>query len=445
MMRFLPLFISNRIKNRPTLQKIIANTSWLFFGKIFRLGINLLVGVLLARYLGPEQFGMLNYSIAFVALFGVIATMGLNEIVVRDLVIKPEDANTLLGTTFLLQFFAGILAFLVAIVAINFIRPNDESVKLMVAILGFVLVFKSADVIRYWFESRVTSKYVVWVENSVLLLIASVKIYLIVDNAPLMNFVWAAFAEGFLIGLCLLLIYVSRGGILSNWKPKYNQAIMLLKNSWPLILSGLAIMIYMRIDQIMLGQMVGDEFVGIYTVAVNVSEAFYFIPIAIVASVFPAIIEAKKANRTLYYQQLQRLYDLMTLIALMVVIPMTFFSDELISLLFGQSYFDAGNILAIHIWAGIFVFLGVASGKWLVVEELQKYVLYRTAFGAIVNIVLNLVLIPKYGMQGAAIATVISQFVSVFSIFVIQRTRISGFMMINSFYIYKSARRIINA
>ena len=149
LMRFLPAFIKNRIQHRPDLHKIFSNTGWLFCDKILRMGINLLLGIMLARYLGPEQFGLLSFTIAFVSLFSVIATFGLNEIVVRDLVNKPDETNTLLGTAFVIQLIGGLLAFLLAIGTISVTRPEDELAKVMVAILGFALVFKSADVVKY--------------------------------------------------------------------------------------------------------------------------------------------------------------------------------------------------------------------------------------------------------------------------------------------------------
>jgi PST family polysaccharide transporter len=158
----------------------------------------------------------------------------------------------------------------------------------------------------------------------------------------------------------------------------------------------------------MLGQMLGDESVGIYSAAVKISEVWYFIPMTIVASVFPSIIEAKKQNETLYYDRLQKLYDIMVLVALALAILMTFLSDWVVTLLFGKAYLEAGTVLSIHIWAGIFVFLGVASGKWFLIEGLQRFTFYRTLFGAVVNVGLNMLMIPKFGVTGAAYATVIS-------------------------------------
>lgn len=413
-LKLIPSGLRARIEHRPHLLKAMSNTGWLFGDQMLRMAVGLLVGVWIARYLGPEQFGLLSYAMAFVALFGAIASLGLNGIVVRDLVKDPSGANATLGTAFALQFIGGFMAFGLAIATIGLARPDDSLSRLVVAVLGFVMVFKCTEVVKYWFESLVQSKYTVWVENGAFMAFAAVKVGLILANASLMSFVWAVFAEGLLVAAGLLGMYGWRGGRLLAWQGHYQRAKILLKDSWPLILSGLAIMVYMRIDQIMLGQMLGDEAVGIYSAAVRISEVWYFVPMAIVASVFPAIIEAKKQSESLYYERLQKLYDLMTLLALGVALSMTLMSDWLMAMLYGDNYFGAGTVLALHVWTGLFVFMGVASGRWYLSENLQKLAFARTLLGAFINVVANVLLIPKYGVQGAAIGTLLSQMAAAF-------------------------------
>ena len=401
-------FLHNSMKQRPNLQKIVENISWLFFDRILRMGVGLIVGVWVARYLGPSQYGLLNFALAFVTLFMAIAMLGINSIVVRDIVKQPACANETLGTALVMQLFGGIAALLLAVVAIAWLRPEDESVKLMVAVLGSVMVFKATEVVKYWFESQVLSKYTVWVENAVFLVVAGVKAAMIILQAPLMAFVWVIFSEAALVAVGLIAVFVWVGGSFFKWQARFDRAKSLLKDSWPMILSGLAILIYMRIDQIMLGQMIGDEEVGIYSAAVRISEVWYFIPAAIVASVFPAIIEAKKQSESLYYQRLQKLYDLMVIMAVGIALPMTFLSDWLIALLFGQAYAKAGTVLAVHIWGAIFVFFGTAWSRWMIIEGFQSTMLKINLMSLVANLLLNLILIPRYGAVGAAIATAIS-------------------------------------
>jgi O-antigen/teichoic acid export membrane protein len=289
-----PAYIRRRIAHRPNLVKIVDNIGWLFLDRVLRIAMGLFVGIWVARYLGPEQFGLLNYATAFVAMFGSIATLGLNGIVVRDLVKDPQASPVTLGTAFILQLFGGIVAFATIVTTVIWLRPEDAMTRTVVAIIACTLIFKSSDVIKYWYESQVASRYSVIVENSVFLLIAAVKVAMIFAQAPLIAFVWAVLAETALVCLGLFTMYVIRERGLSDWTLRLDRAKSLLQDSWPLILSGIAVMIYMRVDQLMLKEMAGAEAVGIYSAALRISEAWYTVPTLVTASLFPSIIESKR-------------------------------------------------------------------------------------------------------------------------------------------------------
>lgn len=404
------------------------------------MGVGLLVGVWLARYLGPEQFGQFNYALAFVLIFGAVAGLGLNGIVVRDIVREPATSSTTLGTAFLLQFIGGLIAVALVVGTIAWLRPDDSLTKTMVAILGMGLVFKSTDVVKYWFESQLQSRYTVWVENGVFIIMAIVKVVMILLQAPLLAFVWLTLAEAVLVGGGLLLIYANRGGQLGTWRPDISRAKRLLADCWPLIFSSLAVTIYLRIDQIMLAEMVDDHAVGVYSAAVRISEIWYFIPMAIVGSILPSVINAKNTSQAIYEDRLQKLYDLLVLLALAIAIPMTVLSDNIVVALYGKAYIDAGTILSINIWAGVFVFLGTACGVYTNIENLPRYSLIQTFLGMLTNIILNILMIPIWGMEGAAIATVISYAVAAFSALLFLRTRRNGFLMLRSLNVFKRNR-----
>lgn len=443
LLKYMPRFLRAKIEHRPELLKILNNIGWLFIDKVLRMGVGLLVGVWVARYLGPEQYGLLNYAMAFVGLFGAIATLGLQGIIVRDLVMHPNEVGSTLGTGFVLRLLGGLLAYLFIILIISYLRPDDTLAKIIVAILGFTLIIKASEVVKYWYEAQVQSKFVVWIENGVFLIMAIVKIIMILLHAPLMAFVLIALVNALLVAIILLIVYRLKVSRLKYWKPSFSRAKELLQDSWPLILAGLAVAVYMKIDQIMLGQMVGDEAVGIYSAAVRISEVWYLIPMAIVGSVYPSIIEAKKKSEKLYYQRLQKIYNLMTLIALSIALPMTFLSSWIIKLLFGAVYAPAGPVLAIHIWAALFVFLGVASGKWFLTENRQLLTFQRTLLGAVVNVILNIFVIPKYGAIGAAYTTVIAYAMAGFFSDVLQKeTRPMFIMKLKSFNIYSTIQSI---
>lgn len=392
--------------------KYFKNTSWLFGEKILRMIVGLFVGIWVARYLGPEQFGLFSYAASFVGLFAVFATLGLDGIVVRELVKDENYRDELLGTAFWLKLFGafGVLGFLA--IAINF-TSNDTGTNILIFIIASATIFQSFNVVDFYFQSKVMSKYVVYANIISLFISSIVKIVLILNEAPFITFAWVVLFDSFILALGFIYFFFKKSNFnIRSLIFKKEIALNLLKDSWPLILSGIVISIYMKIDQIMIKEMLGSEAVGQYAAAVRLSEAWYFIPTVIATSLFPAIINAKKISEKLYYARFQKLYDLMVWMAIAIAIPMTFMSDWIVELLYGEQYNQAGGVLMIHIWAGIFVFLGVASGKWLLSENLQLYSFYRALAGAVINIILNYTLIPIYGIYGAAFATLIAQAVA---------------------------------
>jgi PST family polysaccharide transporter len=431
--RLLPHFIYKRLEGRNNLLRILNNTSWLFADRILRMGVGLFVGVWIARYLGPEQFGIYNYAIAFVALFGALATLGLDGIVVRDIVRSPSSKGEILGTAFMLKLCGGILTLLFTLGSIYFLRPNDSLTRWLVGIIAAGTIFQAFDTIDFWFQSQIQSKFTVYAKNAAFLLITFIKLALIITKAQLIAFAWAASLEVIIGAFGLVVIYHTNGYSFRTWCVTSLHAKKLLKDSWPLIISGVAIMIYVKIDLIMLGEIIGNKAVGIYSAATRISEVWYFIPTAIVSSMSPLIIETKRLNETLYYHWLQKTFNIMAVLAYSIAVPMTFLSNYLILTLYGPSFNEAGTILAIHIWSGLFVFLGVARGVWIITEGFTKIALITTTSGAVANILLNFYLIPKYGPVGAAIATLISYgFSDYFMFILIPNFRKIGKLMTNA-------------
>jgi polysaccharide transporter, PST family len=399
----------SKLKSRSKLRAIIANTGWLFADRILRMGASLVIGVWLARYLGVQQYGLFNYALAFVTLFSPIFTLGLDDVVVRHLLRESSNKEEILGTTFWLKFLGGISSVLLAVITLFFLG-EDETLKIwLVAILAMAGVFRATDTVELWFQSQVQSKYAVIAKNLAFLLNSLIKIALILTKAPLLAFAWITLAEFGMSAIGLLIVYQIKTSSLLSWRWNFAEAKTLLKDSLPLIFSGFAILIFMKIDQVMLGQMIGNSEVGVYSAAVRISEIWYFIPGAIVSSVAPSIYAAKEKSESLYYQRIGQLLSLMTCMSLAIALPMTFLSDKIIMVMFGSGYAEAGPILAVHIWTSLFVFMGLATSPWFIAEGLNHVSLGKTLFGAILNIILNFLLIPKYAGLGAAIATIISQ------------------------------------
>jgi PST family polysaccharide transporter len=392
----------------PNLRKILSNASWLITERVLRMAVGFFMLAWIARYLGADQFGLLNYAISLVTIFITIAHLGLNHFVLRDSVSEPFSKDEILGTAFLLRLSSGIGSFLLTTGIIFLLRPDDQLGRLVVIIIAASLLLQEFNIIDYWFQSQVQAKYAVSARNTAFILMTLVRIALLQTKAPLVAFALAYSVESALTVLCLVIAYQRSGQKIQAWHGKWMRAKSLMKVSWPLIFSNLAIMVYLYIDQVMLGQLADNKAVGIYAAAVRLSESWPFMATAIVSSMAPSIIAAKKVDEKIYYEKIQKVCNLLILAVYCIAIPMTFFSTPLVVLVFGQDYATAGIILSIHIWSSVFVFLGYVKEVWIATEELTGYALLASISGAVMNIVLNFWLIPKYEGLGAAIATVIS-------------------------------------
>ncbi len=320
-------------KLSPTLKKIIGNTGWLFFDKVFRMGIGIVVWVWIARYLGPDNFGLFNYAIAFVALLTPIATLGLDNLVIREIVKNKDARYEILGSAFAMRIAGGILTVLLAIGLIALIRPGEMLTLWLVGIIATGTIFQSFDVIDFWFQSEVKSKFTVMAKNSAFTISAIVKVILIKMQAPLIDFAWISFIEIVIGAIGLLFFYLKENNEISEWKISISRMKRLLNESIPLLVSNAAILLYMKVDILLLGQMKGETAVGYYSAATKISEAFYFISMIIAGSVFPVII----GNEELYFKRLKKLLDVTTALAYAIIIPIFLLSNTII-LVFGSQY-----------------------------------------------------------------------------------------------------------
>jgi len=445
LLKISPEFIRGKIGENKGLRKILDNINWLTFENIFKLLIGLFVYAWIARSLGPEQFGLMNYSLAFVTLFLTFSTLGLDGIVIRNIVSNPKKKREFLGSAFFLKILGSILMILFSIIIIYLLEPNNKTLFLFVFIIALGYIFKSFDVIDLWFKSQVEAKYPVYSRIIALIIITLLKISFILLKAPLIAFIYMFSLDFLIVSLLFVYFYYKKTKIsLLQWRVRLNTIKDLLKDSWPLILSGMAIMLYMRIDQVMIGHMLGQFELGIYSAAVKLSEAWYFMPIIITSSVFPAIINARKKSKELYIKRMQILYDSFTWFTILVAVIVTLLSPFIINILYGQEYARASTVLSILIFSGIFTFLGVASSNYLIAENLTKISFYITTIGVVINILLNIMLIPLYGINGAAVATLISySFAAYISNLFFKKSRIVFMMQTKSFNIIRIMRSLL--
>jgi len=430
----LPSSVRAHVQNEDGLNRIAGNIAWLALDYALRLGVSFFVLVWLARHLGPSHFGIYSYALALVTLLSAIATLGLNNIVIRDIVKTPEHKEKILGSACILKLAAGILTILLALGIVHIAKHGENNTVLrgVVAIISVGFIFRSLDVIDFWFQSQVLSKCTVIARTSAGLILNTARVVFILRGAPLICFAWLALMEIAAEATALAVAYTATGGRITRWRVGRGTARQLFADSWPLALSGLAVAVYMRIDQIMIGQFLGDAHVGVYSASIRLAALWYFIPNAIVPSVFPAIVRARQMSERVYFARLQVLYDLLCLTSITVAIVVTLARRPVVMLLYGSEYIEAAGVLPIHMWAGVFVGLGVASQRFLLTENLAKVASARTSIGCLTNVVLNLLLIPRMGIRGAAIATVASQSVAAFSIVVHRAGRTQALVMLKS-------------
>lgn len=391
--------------------KYFRNTSWLFGEKILRMVVGLFVGVWVARYLGPDQFGLLSYAQSFVGLFTAIATLGLDGIVVRELVKDESRRDELIGTAFWLKLMGAFAVLLILAIAVNF-TSNDHYTNVLVFIIASATVLQSFNVIDFYFQSKVLSRYVV-LANLISLFISSVvKIVLILYEAPLVAFAWVILFDSIIVTMGFMYFYLHNNLSLRLWKFEKGIAVSLLKDSWPLIFGAISASIYMRIDQVMIKEIMDNKAVGYYAVAVRLSDVWLFVTIALTQTFAPSIINAKNMNNKLYLERIQAMYNLLVKISILIAIVMFLFSKEIITLLYGEKYQESIEILNIYIWSIIFVFLSNGSWSYYLNENLQKIASMRLIYGAVVNIGLNIFFIKYFGLVGAAYSTLISYSIS---------------------------------
>jgi PST family polysaccharide transporter len=407
--RWMPEPIRRRIEGRHLLQRAIGNTGWLLTDWAVRLAGGLLVSVWVARYLGPDDYGKLSYAMALAALFGAAAAVSHSDVLVREFVNDRARQAATLASGVTIRVAGGFVAWAMAIGAVFLLRPGHRELHVLVAILAAGLVFQATGAIEAWFQSQAASRAAVIARIIAFVTTSLITVVLILMSVPLVGFGWVALVGSALMALCLLSAYRLTARPSGSWFPRWERMQYLFRESWQLWLAGLLLLAMMKMDQIMLGAMLGDRAAGIYGAAVRLSEVWYVLPMAIVGSAAPAIIEAKGLSMDLFADRLRRLFRLLAGLALAVAVLLSLGSRYVVEWLYGSAFSDAATVLAVHAWAMPFVFLGVGQAPWTVSQGLARLTLVRAMAALSINLLLNLVLIPFAGPVGAAAAVVISQ------------------------------------
>lgn len=413
------------------IRKEIHNTFWQFFEKSLKLFGQLIAGIVIARLFGPEEFGRLNYIISLVFVFFTLSAFGMENVLVRRMVQHPDQTSNILSSAFLLRCVSGIVLYSALLFTAFLLLENNESFW-MVVVMGLQVLLQPLDVIRIYFQSQLKSKLSAVSLNVAFLIAVFLRLYFAYQGDILL--VAATYSiEIFVQGV--ILVYLFKGREISLFRPKMKIVGVLFKESLPLAFSSLFYLVYVKIDQLMLAGLTDYQEVGFYSVAARLSEAWYFIPTAIVSSVFPAIVVLKDKNPEKYKAHTQTVLNLLTTISVMVFVVISATAFWIIPVIYGEEYLPVIPVLQLHVLNGVLVFGGILAGAWLVNENLQHITLYRTILGASANIVLNYFLIPIAGAMGATVATLVSRFLVAFVLYYFfARTRVLFFMLVKSYW-----------
>lgn len=401
------------LKAKPNVRAFGANFGWLVFDKLTRFLVAVFVSAWVARYLGPAQYGVLAYAITFVSMFQAVSLLGLDNLIVRDAASQPAQAHRFLGTALRLRTMSAMAVYAAMVVIALLFHRDGGHTAVVVALAGLSIFFQVSDVVDLWFQSQVQSRRTVVAKTTSYLVTAGIKVVMITTGAGLLAFAGANAIETGLAALALFLSY-RRFRTTERWSWDSATARELLRQSWPLLLSGLSILLYMRVGVVFLRQTAGSAEVGIYTVGAALSEMWYFIPMALASSIAPIISRKRAEGGEAYKATLFKVFGGMWCLSLVVTTLNALTAQYWVGFLYGQQYRDSAGIFALHALTFIPVCLGVIQSLWLVNEGRSKLSMHQAFVGAVVALGLNVLLTPRLGAYGAAIATVCSQFAQAF-------------------------------
>ncbi|GAM08018.1 polysaccharide biosynthesis protein [Geobacter sp. OR-1] len=409
---YLPGIIREWLEGRPHLRKAVGNTGWLLFDRVLRMIIGVSVGAWVARYLGPARFGELAYIIAFIAFFQVIAGLEADGFIVRDIARNQGDTGVILGTSLRLRIVSGIVCWLTATGMMYLFHPDDTQICLMTVIVGAMLVFQASDTVDLWFESQSQSKRTVLAKLASYLFANGLRVFLLLTKAPLIAFAGVISLESAALAVALFVAY-RRFPTDGRWRADIVQAKKLLHLCWPLATTGVMITAYMRIDQIMLKEMLGEKELGIYAAALTLVQVWNVIPATLVASLAPFVARMKSRGETEYQDALVIIFRFFAIVAFLGAGLTAVASPWVVSLLYGAEFRSSAVLLSALVFVIIFIFQGMAQTLWVINNDVRIANLVGTFLAALVSVIANFFLIRKFGIMGAVFSYLLAQGASV--------------------------------
>ncbi len=403
-------------------QRYFQNTGWVFFARLGSMVVSFIATAYIARHLGPTNYGQLSYAVSFVSIFSFIAVLGIDQVLYRNLVEFPEKRNQYLGSALVLRLIGSAIAVILCLFFAILFSPKDVSFFLII-LLSIGFIFNSSQIIGYEFLSRVQSKYPSLLSLYITIILNVLKIIVIILGGGVLYLGLVLLLESILYAIGYVYYRKKIFGMLSEWSFDKDITKKILVDSWPLMFSSAFALIYSRIDQIMIKNMLDTESVGLYDAAVRLSEVWYFIPGVIASSLFPAIINAKKVSEVIYYKRIQKLGLLLITLTTTIALCTTVITPYIVNIVFGSAFIGAVLVLKIYVWSNVSTALNTIVNFYLLAENHKKMLFFSSFLGMLSNVILNIFLIPAYGIAGAAIATLISYTLPFFMVLLLPKAR----------------------
>lgn len=387
--------------------RFLQNTGWMAFAQIYQMVISLFIGVISARYLGPTNYGTINYAASYISFFTIFCALGLEGIVVKEMISKREQEGIILGSGIAMRLIAGVLSMIAVCVIVYFLNPNDSVLLTVTFLQSIILPFNAFHLIDMWYQSKLNSKVSTIIRCISYTLMSLYKIYLLITGKSVEWFAFSTSLDSLLIALMFMLMYKKNG--IRKLKFDYNTSKELLLQSYHLIISTMMAVLYSQMDRVMIGKMMTQTDVGFYTAAATICNMWVFIPQAFANSARPVIMELKDKDSNMYIRRLKQLMGFIFWIGALFSIVFTVMADFIIHVLYGDAYTMAKGPLIILIWSTVFSSLSYPRSIWMICENKQNYTKYILVWGVILNLILNYYGIKYLGIIGAAIATLFTE------------------------------------
>ena len=392
--------------------KTVRNASWIIGGRIIHMILSFVISLLTARYLGPSNYGLVNYASAYCTFFNSFCTLGINAVIIKNFVDHPEEQGETIGTTLTLRLVSSILSLFTIVGLVSIIDRSEPITLVVVALYCLSLVFHVFDTFNYWFQSKLLSKYYAIATLISYIIASAYRIYLLISGKSVHWFALANSVDYCVVAILIVLFYKLNKGPKLSFSLKKSKE--LLKDSYSYILSGLMVAVYGATDKLMLKQMLDESSVGYYSLALSISTMWAFILSAIIDSMKPTIIRNYNEDRELFERNNRKLYSIIFYVSVVSSLTVVIIAPLFVRIVYGADYLPAVTPLRIAVWYVAFAYFGVARDIWIVCERKQKYLKYLYFGSALINVILNFVFIPFLGESGAAIATLLTQISTVF-------------------------------